>query len=176
MVAQLLDRERAIVHSDDGFDLEYAVKKLVRVEGGNLSQLNRISEHDARMIASDDRGEERMAAKYKGAVPQTKATGKRSRDAANSMEIDLHLHEIIEIQRGMSDGEKLEYQLGYFERMLNTAIKEKKERLVVIHGVGAGVLREEVRKLLAHYPGVRFEDADPGRYGFGATEVRILRH
>jgi hypothetical protein len=42
--------------------------------------------------------------------------------------------------------------------------------------VGEGVLREEVRKALRFYEGVRFDDADPRRYGQGATAIEILHH
>ncbi len=92
------------------------------------------------------------------------------------MEVDLHLHELIDNERGMSDGEKLQYQLSYFERMLATAIRERKRRLIVIHGVGEGVLREEVRKVLQYYDHLRFDDADPRRYGYGATAVELFHH
>ncbi|MFN3874850.1 MAG: Smr/MutS family protein, partial [Flavobacteriales bacterium] len=90
-------------------------------------------------------------------------------------EVDLHLHEIIDDETRLSEGERLEYQLRYFERALESAIRNGKRKLVVIHGVGEGVLREEVRKILQYYEGVRFHDADARRYGWGATEVEILR-
>ena len=38
------------------------------------------------------------------------------------------------------------------------------------------ILREEVRKLLQFYDGVRFDDADPRRYGHGATAIDILHY
>jgi dsDNA-specific endonuclease/ATPase MutS2 len=90
-------------------------------------------------------------------------------------EVDLHLHELVEDETRLSDGEKLEYQIRYFERALESAIRNGKRKLIVIHGVGEGVLREEVRKMLQYYDGVRFYDADMRRYGVGATEVEILR-
>ena len=73
----------------------------------------------------------------------------------------------------MSNGDKLNYQLRYFERMLNAAIEDKKRKMIVIHGVGEGRLRDEVHNVLRHYPGIRFRDADPRRFGNGATEVEL---
>ncbi|HQZ43412.1 MAG TPA: Smr/MutS family protein, partial [Flavobacteriales bacterium] len=64
----------------------------------------------------------------------------------------------------------------YFERALEGAIRDGKRKLIVIHGVGEGILREEVRRMLQFYEGVRFHDADMRQYGSGATEVEILRH
>jgi DNA-nicking Smr family endonuclease len=61
-------------------------------------------------------------------------------------------------------------------RALYGAIRDGKRKLIVIHGVGEGILREEVRRMLQYYDGVQFHDADMRRYGTGATEVLILRH
>ena len=58
---------------------------------------------------------------------------------------------------------------------MEAAIRDGKKKLIVIHGVGEGVLREEVRKMLQFYENVRFHDADMRKYGVGATEVQILR-
>ena len=90
-------------------------------------------------------------------------------------EVDLHLHELVEDETRLSDEEKLSYQLAYFERALEAAIRDGKRKLIVIHGVGEGVLREEVRRILQYYDTVQFHDADPRRYGSGATEVIIHR-
>ncbi|MGV3637348.1 MAG: Smr/MutS family protein, partial [Flavobacteriales bacterium] len=102
-------------------------------------------------------------------------TPKRPED--NSVaEVDLHLHELVDDETKLSQGEKLKYQLAYFERALEAAIRDGKRKLIVIHGVGEGVLREEVRRMLQYYDSVRFHDANMARYGSGATEVEILRH
>ena len=53
------------------------------------------------------------------------------------------------------------------------AIKNNVRKLVVIHGKGEGVLKEEVRKLLKKFP-VEVMDADYQIYGLGATEVRFF--
>jgi len=90
-------------------------------------------------------------------------------------EVDLHLHELVEDETRLSDEEKLSYQLAFFERALEAAIRDGKRKLIVIHGVGEGVLREEVRRILQYYDTVQFHDADARRYGSGATEVVIHR-
>ena len=58
---------------------------------------------------------------------------------------------------------------------MESAIRNGKRKLIVIHGVGEGVLREEVRRMLQYYDTVQFHDADMRRYGVGATEVIIHR-
>jgi DNA-nicking Smr family endonuclease len=127
-------------------------------------------------VASNDRLQERID-RDKGRGANVVNGGRVAKqEDPYVMEIDLHLHELVDDERHLDHDEKLRYQINYFERMLNTAIREHKRKLIVIHGIGEGVLREEVRKTLQYYDGVRFDDADPRRYGYGATEVTILRH
>lgn len=159
-----------VLRTDDGFELEHPEKRLVRVQEEARQQHLRVSDHQAGMVRANDELSER-----KRPVIRPGKTPKKAED--NSVaEVDLHLHEIVEDERRFSDGEKLEYQMRFFERALESAIRNGKRKLIVIHGVGEGVLREEVRKMLQYYEGVQFHDADMRRYGSGATEVIILRH
>lgn len=176
VVLRMLSHNRAVVRTDDGFELEHPLSALVKVEAGVDDVLYGLNDEQLRSVAANDRQDERIAADRRGSGSLKKAQTSPRQNDKDTMEVDLHLHEILETERGMSDGEKLDAQLRYFERMLNTAIRERKQRLIVIHGVGEGRLREEVRKVLAYYDTVRFDDADPRRYGYGATEVTILRH
>ena len=54
--------------------------------------------------------------------------------------------------------------------------KKKSIPLVFIHGVGEGVLKEELRYLFNRYDNVKFYDADYQKYGLGATEVYIYQN
>lgn len=161
------------VRTDEGFELELPKRALVAAPQERALRLARISDHQAGMVAANDALADRRKAR-RGVVRPGK-TPKRQED--NSVaEVDLHLHELVEDERMLSDGEKLEFQLRYFERALESAIRNGKRKLIVIHGVGEGILREEVRRLLQFYQNVQFHDADMRRYGSGATEVIILRH
>ncbi|MFN8350443.1 MAG: Smr/MutS family protein [Flavobacteriales bacterium] len=173
-VLRLVGKDRAVVRTQDGFELEYPVKMLVKRAAPNQYA---ITEHQARLVASNDRMLDRID-KDKGRGASLVNGGKvvKRVEDPTVMEVDLHLEKLLDNEAGLSDGEKLNYQLDYFERMLNTAIRERKRRLVVIHGVGEGVLREEVRKVLQFYEGCRFDDADPRRYGGGATVIDIVHY
>lgn len=161
-----------LVLSDEGFELEHAIKALVLRDTDHKDRLHRISDHQAGMVAANDVLDEKRRTQRPGIRPGK--TPKKPEDNGIA-EVDLHLHELLEDETRMSDGEKLEYQLRYFERTLEAAIRDGKRKLIVIHGVGEGVLREEVRKVLQYYQGVQFHDADMRRYGVGATEVVIHR-
>ena len=92
------------------------------------------------------------------------------------VEIDLHIHELLEDTRGLTNHEMLEVQLGRFRNELETAIQNGTRRIVFIHGVGNGTLKQELRQELStKYKKYYFQDASFKEYGFGATMV-ILRN
>ena len=174
VILRMVMGDRVVVRTGDGFELEYPVKMVVkRVRSASYA----VSDHHAKLVAANDRMAERIEKdKGKGASTSNGGRAPAKVEDPSTMEIDLHLEKLVENQEKLTDGEKLSFQLDYFERMLNTAIRLRKRRLVVIHGVGEGVLREEVRKALQYYEGCRFDDADPRRYGYGATTIEIVHH
>ena len=173
-VLRLLGQNRAVVRDGDGFEMEHPLKDLVK---RTMNSSYRVSEHHAKLVAANDRMADRIERdKGKGASLANGGKAPKRLDDPSVMEVDLHLEKLIDNEAGLSDGEKLRFQIDYFERMLNTAIRERKRRVVVIHGVGEGVLREEVRKTLQYYEGCRFDDADPRRYGYGATAIEIVHY
>ncbi|MEO6902869.1 MAG: DUF2027 domain-containing protein [Bacteroidia bacterium] len=92
---------------------------------------------------------------------------------ANEMEIDLHIEELLENYSGMNNAEIVQVQLKEFQNALDTAINNHCRRLIVIHGVGNGRLKQEVRNILLANKSLKFYDASYARYGFGATEIAI---
>lgn len=172
VVLRMTGPGKVLVRTDDGFEMEHPVKALVRRSRDHANVIYKVTDHQAGMVASND---ERAEARRKKPAVRAGKTPKRAEDNSYE-EVDLHLNALLENDLRMSDGEKLEYQLRFFERTLESAIRNGKRKLIVIHGVGEGRLREEVRKILRYYEGVRFHDANMQRYGSGATEVEILRH
>jgi hypothetical protein len=92
------------------------------------------------------------------------------------VEIDLHIHELLEDTRGLSNHEILEVQLGRFRNELETAIANGTRRIVFIHGIGNGTLKQELRQELStKYKKYYTQDASFKEYGYGATMV-ILKN
>jgi len=87
-------------------------------------------------------------------------------------EVDLHIEELLEDTSGMENADIIRYQLRYFEKCLDEAQRRPIKRFVVIHGVGKGRLRDEIRKQLSA-DNIEHYDAPLSRYGFGATEIII---
>ena len=92
----------------------------------------------------------------------------------SDMEVDLHMHAIVDSQVGLDPTTMLELQLSHFERMLQIGIRQRMKKLVFIHGIGQGVLRHQIwSRVDSYYPDCSCRSADPIEYGSGATEVWI---
>ncbi|MGB3948857.1 MAG: DUF2027 domain-containing protein [Bacteroidia bacterium] len=96
-----------------------------------------------------------------------------SNNPAYEMELDLHIEELIENFQGMSNAEIILVQLKHFQLNLDNAINNHYRKLIVIHGVGNGRLKQEVRNILSSYKNLQYFDASYSKYGFGATEIVI---
>jgi hypothetical protein len=90
------------------------------------------------------------------------------------LEIDLHIHELLDDIRGLSNKEMLGYQLEKFHQVMEENKTNKNKKIVFIHGVGNGVLKTEIRKALDRkYKWHSYQDASFKEYGYGATMVII---
>jgi len=92
---------------------------------------------------------------------------------ASTAEIDLHIGELVEDYYLLDNAEMLKIQLDYFTKCLESAFINKTKKLIFIHGVGAGVLKNEMIKILKTYDNLHYFDASMAKYGVGATEVFI---
>ena len=93
---------------------------------------------------------------------------------AETIEIDLHINELLDTTAGLSNAAMLQCQLDKFHEVLNEYKNRKGQKIVFIHGKGEGVLRKEIEKLLkTQYKTYYFQDASFREYGFGATMVTI---
>ena len=92
----------------------------------------------------------------------------------NTIEIDLHCHEVLETTAGMENKDILEYQLDIFRKTMEKYKLRKGQKLVFIHGKGEGVLRQRiVWELQTKYKRHQHQDASFKQYGYGATLVTI---
>ncbi|MDQ3046253.1 MAG: DUF2027 domain-containing protein [Bacteroidota bacterium] len=89
------------------------------------------------------------------------------------LEIDLHIEELMDDYSRMSNAEIIQVQLKHFQQALDRAIADHYRKLTVIHGVGNGRLRQEVRNIISANSSLRFYDGSYSKYGFGATEISI---
>ena len=115
-------------------------------------------------------------ANKKTSFSKTKSNKKNiSIDKTKILEVDLHIHQLVASEKGMSNFDMLSIQLKTAKTKLEFAIKKKNQKIGFIHGIGEGVLRKELHLLLKKYP-VEFHEGSYQKYGQGATEVIIYQN
>ena len=86
--------------------------------------------------------------------------------------IDLHIDKLTDHWKDMDNYEMLQLQLKNFEKYYHLAVAHHQPSLIVIHGVGEGVLRDEIHDLLRYKKEVKsFVNRHHPAYGYGATEI-----
>ncbi len=104
--------------------------------------------------------------------PQKKSVAKqRIKDLTK--EIDLHIEELIDSHKNLTNYEIMSIQLERFEKELQYALSNGIKKLIVIHGVGNGKLKQEITAILKSIDGISYHDASYKNYGFGATEILV---
>lgn len=109
--------------------------------------------------------------------PVKRPVSKRSNAAADSpIVVDLHITELVDSTRGLSNADMLNLQVDKFREVMDSHLRHPGTKIVFIHGKGEGVLRQALLKELNHrYKGHDVQDASFREYGFGATQVTIRR-
>lgn len=156
--------DRIVVESDDGFDYTCRASEIVSQETAREGLSDFIKDADWDYVAHDKYAEKRRP---------TPPTYKNQREAPVRV-LDLHIEKLVKSPRGMSAGDILDYQLRYVRNAVDAARREGVvKRMVLIHGVGDGILKEELRHLLDGYARCRYCDAAYYLYGEGATEIEF---
>ncbi|MCC5924371.1 MAG: Smr/MutS family protein [Crocinitomicaceae bacterium] len=92
-------------------------------------------------------------------------------------EVDLHTHKIMQSERGKTPAELLNYQLFILKKTVRAVRDQNVQKLVIIHGEGKGVLKQEVLNYLQGIDGIKeMYDANFHEYGKGATTVEFLQN
>ena len=156
--------EKGVYHVIDEFDFErpFLAKELVRIHGTDYH----LPDDAVAQINDDDTVSEKHYT-----VHTESKTG--SRKPLEIWELDLHIESLLDSHLGMSNAEILAYQLKELRNFFSKAKDRHIRKLVIIHGVGEGVLKDEVRLFLSRKDGIEYYDADFREYGKGATSVEL---
>ena len=110
----------------------------------------------------------------KEAKPQIKK--KVQKRTSEIVEVDLHINELLDNSQGLSNRDILGIQMDKVESEMKSAIQSGVKKIVFIHGVGQGVLKQEVSNLLkSKFKKYYYQDASFKEYGYGATMVTIRK-
>lgn len=148
----------AMVEDEDGFERKFTLNELAFIHNDSY-----VSEDSP--VEKEEAGEE---VTYR--ILQERTGRNRP---LTVWEMDLHIEEILESHQGMSNTDILLKQMSEFRTMFRKAKREGIHKLIVIHGVGEGVLKNEIRSYLSHQEQVDVYDADFSEYGKGATTIEF---
>ncbi|WP_318311374.1 Smr/MutS family protein [Flagellimonas crocea] len=160
-IVQKVDGDRVTLITDDGFPMNFTTSDLVKIEGDIT-----VTSYEVAKIKKEKESNKRKKA----------PTIKPKERNVPKMEVDLHIHQLVKSSKGLSNYDMLNIQLDTAKRQLDFAISKRIQKVVFIHGVGEGVLKEELRYMFNRYENLTFYDAEYQKYGLGATEVYIYQN
>ncbi len=146
--------------TDDGFSIEFPSEELIKT----TSEIT-VTNFEAAQIKKEKEPPKR----------KTRPIPKPKDRNAPKMEVDLHIHHLVKSTKGMSNFDMLNLQLETAKRRLEFAMEKRIQKVVFIHGVGEGILKEELHYLFKKYDNLKYYEADYQKYGLGATEVYIFQ-
>ncbi|WBU89444.1 Smr/MutS family protein [Cellulophaga omnivescoria] len=151
------------IETDMGFEISYLKKELIKIANADTI---RVSNYEVAKIKQEKEQPKR----------KNRPSVKPKERNIPKMEVDLHINQLVKSSKGMGNFDMLNLQLETAKRQLNFAIQKRIQKVVFIHGVGEGVLKEELHYLFNKYDNLKFYDADYQKYGLGATEVYIFQN
>tara|TARA_B100000497_G_C7653814_1_gene393465 strand:+ start:563 stop:1138 length:576 start_codon:yes stop_codon:yes gene_type:complete len=171
VVTKILNNKEVEIENDFGFEEVFKIKELVPERKKEDYQTDNLAFNKQVSSKINSEINNKRSNDLKKKFNHLDQYGNKDRDI-----LDLHIENLIDSHRGMNNSEILNIQMMHFRRFLNSSISKQHRKIVVIHGVGEGVLRQEIRRDLHHYHShLEFYDAPYNEFGYGATEIRLKK-
>ena len=151
IVVNILNNFRVLVQNEEGFEISVSTDEIVPLADKTVYKI------DTRKIKEKDEEEVKPPKLLLNEI----------------WEVDLHLRELLDVGREMTDHEKLQYQLKHFHKCMNAAMGHRIKKIIFIHGIGKGTLKQEIIHALKNYERAKHYSAPFKKYGFGALTVEI---
>ena len=153
------------IETTEGFELEFSKNELIKVETDTVLRTDSFLNDSLSQVVSQKE------------IPKKKSNKVKPKDRyLPTLEVDLHIHQLTNSTKGMTNHDMLTLQLDTAKRQLDFAIRKRIQKVVFIHGKGEGVLKLELDFLFGRYNNVKFYEANYQKYGLGATEVYIYQN
>ena len=149
-VVKINSNYKLTVLSSDGFELNVAVKDLVKIEQGT----DKATSYGENIYTKD--------------VDVRSSKLQKKQKSQTVLKVDLHIELLTSNYHYLDNFEIVQMQLNECHKKIQQAINSNTSKLIIVHGIGTGVLKLEVHKILKNY-NLRFylsKDA-------GATEVMV---
>ena len=141
---------KVTVLTDDGFEMNISIKDLVKVEEGT-----------DKAISYGEIG-------YSKDKISKSLKHQQQEKSQSVLKVDLHIELLIDNFQHMDNFEIVQIQLNECHNKIEKALNSNCQKLIIVHGVGAGVLKTAVHNLLNNYK-LRYYLSKDG----GATEVML---
>lgn len=145
----------------DGFEYTFAREKVYRLtEEGTV-------ENQPKFVADTPKQKVKKIFQSSGSVALNFST--------KNTVVDIHLEVLLPHEASAySDAEALQLQLQVVRELIREANRQRIRKFTIVHGVGKGKLRKEIRTLLSDsYPEIEYLDGNYQKFGAGATELII---
>ncbi|MEW7292777.1 DNA mismatch repair protein MutS [Aquimarina sp. 2304DJ70-9] len=159
-----INSEEVTIATEDGFDMTFFINEVVKIQSGEM------------IIPSYEEVHRNLQEKEIFKKKPKRPAPKPKERHLPPMEVDLHIHKLVKSTKGMANHDMVNLQLDTAKRQLDFAISKRIPKVIFIHGVGQGVLKEELKYLFGRYDNVRTSDADYKKYGLGAMEIYIIQN
>mgnify|MGYP006115899149 CR=1 FL=1 len=87
--------------------------------------------------------------------------------------IDLHIESLLDADNHMTSFDKLNLQIRRFREFVNLNLEKRKNKVLVIHGIGEGRLKGEIMAIVYRSNGYEMNDANYSPQGVGASYIEI---
>jgi hypothetical protein len=160
-IVKSISNTKLVVLDDDGFERYVYADELVKIIADDFlieTKLSQLSEKD----------------NYeKECKPKVEKQKKNHREIADFLEIDLHIEKLPDEILNTPSLHYIDLQMKALRHFLEKVKKNRISYFVIIHGVGDGILKNEVLSYLSKFEYFKISVADHTKYGNGATKVLI---
>ena len=164
VIKSILPNNRLVITCLDGFDYEFSSNDVIIIGDDNKHQYTIDETAISSKIVDDKYDTENFLRRY---------TSKSKFLYNRTLEVDLHLDQLVDHPGGLDDWQRLHTQMQHVKNCLSAAKAQNIRKIVFIHGVGTGVLKTELQNYLSTFDNISISTADFHEYGNGATEVLI---
>jgi len=141
---------KVTVLTDDGFEMNISTKDLVKVEAGTDKVISY-----GEMCYSKDKTSKSLQSQ-------------KQERSQTILKIDLHIELLTDNFQYMDNFDIVQIQLNVCQKKIEKALNSNYQKIIIVHGIGTGVLKTEIHKLLQNYK-LRYYLSKDG----GATEVMM---
>ena len=141
---------KVILLSSEGFEMNVSSKDLVKIEKGT----DNVDSYGLNFPSKDS--------------TSSVINPKKSQRSRTRLKVDLHIELLTKNYQHMDSFEIVQIQLNECYSKINKALNSNIAKLEIVHGIGEGILKDEVHSILRSY-NLRFYLSKDG----GATEVYL---